>query len=331
MQLIDLPVEILDRIFNQDLPFRNLHPDIRYYCYSYLKCSVVLNHLYQIELERIKAFEFEFYINFGAKHLQPKRSKYLVFHYEDVLQSLNWHVSEVISYAQVWPGAEMLVGTWGLYLFSYPFCIDNWSQLYGTGSRISDTRLPKMRSNWPLVDSQKSSIESCIAKLGYSFARDDVFKASKSIFVFLYTSGLKEFLRICSSMDPEFLSIRIIPEKSNEIIDRLCFKKFSRMKTFSLEYDGPQSFIDIEAIIKLLNFDTIKNLSIHVPHTNILELLWQFSPGKRESFTLISTELTIGRVGSNTSKAIFDQLKNTFETYSVYTIGSLGRKHYRSS
>ena len=208
MQLIDLPVEILERIFNQDLPFRDLRPEVRYYCYSYLKCFVVLKHLHQIELKRIIAFELEFYINFGAKQLQQKRSKYLVLHYEDVLQCLNREVAEVVSYAQVWPGEEMLVGTWGLYLFFYPFCLDSWSQLYGTDLRISDTRLPKMRSSWPLLDSQKLKIEFCISELGYqeSFIRSSVFRALKSIFVVLYTLGLKECLSMCTTMNPPSLS-----------------------------------------------------------------------------------------------------------------------------
>lgn len=324
MQFTDLPIEVLDKIFSDIHSLTNVATDIRFHWYRYLKCLTVLRFLQLTELERIKTNQLSYYINFDSKRLQTKSNKFLVLCYEDVLPNVNFQTVVVLTYAQIWPGSEIYIGFWRLYLFLYPFFLDTWNHLNGNELRLSD--VPSLKPTWPLFsDFHRRNIQSIIEENTYLqqktifITRKSIFERMENVYLHLCPDSLREFSKIEQFFNPISLSIKIIPDASQSIIRQLSGYKFPNLEAFLLEYVGANSHVDIEAILFLFDLDKIKRLSLRVSFLNVIELLWRLKHRRHDSFTLTTSVLTFGRVGLCTSSNIAKLLKMKFSKYTVYT------------
>ncbi|KAG5419684.1 hypothetical protein I9W82_001564 [Candida metapsilosis] len=260
MQLMNLPLEVLDQLFNNVKSLSNVPFDIRICC------------------------------------------RYLVLNYVDFPSTLTLDVWKVLPYLQVWPGSEIQVGFWGLFLYSYPYCIDTWNSFNGTELRVSDVTTLKMQSGWPELSELERKLIDWLIGLAevapqIELARKDVFSKSKSVYLYFCPQSLTNFAAIDRGIDPEYLCIKIIPDESRTIVQELSSHKYENLERFSLEYLGHEGFV------------------------NVLELLWSLNTSyKYDSFTLTTSVFTFGNDASKTSAKIIAELTSKFKRFIVYTV-----------
>lgn len=323
MRFTDLPIEVIDDIFSDIVSLAHVPRDIRLHWYRHLKGFTILRLLQLTELQRIQNNELSFYIDFGLDNARTKSTKSLVIHYKEVLPFVNHKTFLVLPFAQVWPGSEMYIGFWRLYLFTYPFCLDAWNHWNGNELRLSDiATLKPIWSHFP--DSYHTNVQSLIEdnpdlKAQIHLTRRSIFAKMHMVYLHLCPSSLSEFSRIDHDLDPSTLSIKIVPDGSQTIVRELSGHKFRNLEAFSLEYVGPESHVDVEAVLYLIDLDKIKRLALHVSLLNVTELLWRLKHRRHDSFILTTSVLTYGRIGLCTSSNIAKLLKMKFNRYTIYT------------
>ncbi|KAG5419683.1 hypothetical protein I9W82_001563 [Candida metapsilosis] len=319
MQLTDLPNEVLDDIFHDIHSLINVPPEIRFHWYKHLKCSVVLRILQSTEMKRIKTNELCYYINFDSKGPQVKNKSVLLFNFEDVLPNINGLTVYVLPYAQVWPGSEMCISFWRSYLFTFPFCVDSWNHFNGNELRLSD--VSSLKPAWPfLSDLHHGIIQSLIEENNLRDYARSIFKEMRNVYLHLSVDSLMRISKFEQDINPTCLNIKILPDDPQTIIRKLCGRKFSNLEEFSLEYMGPNSHVDVEAILSIFDIDKIKRLSLHIALLNVVELIWRLKSRRHESFTLTTSVLSYGKTGSCTSSNIEASLKGKFNKFVVYTM-----------
>lgn len=230
----------------------------------------MLKCLQLTEMEKIRSNQLNVYVNFGPREQLPQsNSRYLVLNYVDFPSTLTLDVWKVLPYLQVWPGSEIQVGFWGLFLYSYPYCIDTWNSFNGTELRVSDVTTLKMQSGWPELSELERKLIDWLIGLAevapqIELARKDVFSKLKSVYLYFCPQSLTNFAAIDRGIDPEYLCIKIIPDESPTIVQELSSHKYENLERFSLEYLGHEGFVNVEAIASLLNFNQVKLISLSV-------------------------------------------------------------------
>lgn len=182
-----------------------------------------------------------------------------------------------------------------------------------------------MQSGWPNLSELECKLidrHIWLANVAshIDLVRKDVFAKLKSVYLYFCPQSLKNFTAIDQGIDPEYLSIEIIPDGSRTIVQELSSHKFENLERFSLEYLGHDGFVNVKAIASLLNFNQVKLISLSVAYINVLELLWSLDGCNYDSFTLTTLAFTLGGHKLKTSEKIIAELRSKFKKFNIYTI-----------
>ena len=131
---------------------------------------------------------------------------------------------------------------------------------------------------------------------------------------------MEKFADVDKDLDPDYLSIKVTPDKTRTVVRHLSGQRFQSLEKFTLDYIGSDRCVDIEAIMFRLNLEQVKLISLHVSYLNVVEFLLSLKDLRLDSFTLTTSVLTLRRHELHTAKFIRTLLKQKYNKYTVLTI-----------